>query len=150
MSDDGGMTAPLDEQARRKPEYREGVWIRLLNDQEWCFPRPVLMYQPSPDDDEAMLEVWSVGDDYGQLIKRIGEVEPTGTEVSKAEFKVIKRLLQLNYNLGPADFAQLIRLSYNEHAPHELLEMGEQIRDVIYGRSRPKEPSDAGSGSPYG
>ncbi len=30
------------EAERRKPEWVEGVWIKLCDDQEWCLPKPVV------------------------------------------------------------------------------------------------------------
>lgn len=135
----------LDERALRKPSFRADVSITLADGQDWYFPRPFLMYQPG-DDDDQVIQHWSVGqgDEYASLLRAVQGAKDN-EESARAEFRAIKYLLRLNYNLQPADFRGLLVLDYSGVATPDIARMSEEIRDLLYGRVPAKKASGDGS-----
>ena len=137
----------LDERALRRPDFRDGLAVRLLDGQDWTFPVPFVYFDTSAEDDEAVVRRWSVGDRYGELLDALKSAQDAEA-VARCEFALIKYLLRLNYDLKPADFAGLVSLSYAGRLPEDFRESMEAVRDAIYGRERPKSPSGDGDETP--
>ena len=82
----------------RRPMFRNGVTIRLADDQLWTFPAP-------PKHSES--EYATFGPEYVGLIKATMEAYDS-SELRLAELALVIFLLGHNYSLSPADYQHLL------------------------------------------
>jgi hypothetical protein len=88
----------VNEYLSRRPSFREGVSIRLADDQLWTFPAP-----PKSSETGAA----SFGSEYESLVQAILEVEDR-SELRLAELALAIFLLGYNYSLSPSAFERLL------------------------------------------
>ncbi len=88
----------VQERLSRRPSFRDGVQIRLADDQLWTLPAP-----PKPSESEAM----PFGTDYADIIQAIMDVEDC-SEQRFAELALAIFLLGYNYGLSPAEYECLL------------------------------------------
>jgi hypothetical protein len=91
------MTLVQERQSRRT-SFRDGVKIRLADDQLWTLPAP-------PKTSE--LEAASFGSDYTGIIQAIMDVNDSA-EQRLAELALVIFLLEHNYCLSPLDYQCLL------------------------------------------
>ena len=134
---------PLDEAALRRPGFKGGEKIRLLDGQFWHFPKPMISF--APDDTEQGYRVYlELGDDFDARMAAMDAAK--GGAFVAAQLGVARYLLELNYDLTLAQVQRLIRFRYDEDAEDATRAA---IMDVARGLDAPKPPGD-GSASPSG
>lgn len=140
--------ATLDEKSLRKPEFNEdsGEFVTLADGQSWLFPIPYRVFELDDEGLKPIRRLYVAGrDDYPDPMAKITD-ESTEEEVMAYQIEAIRYLLTMNYDLQPPDFKHLIRLgSYAGNTPPDVAEMSDTLRDIVYGRARPKSPSSATS-----
>jgi hypothetical protein len=101
----------LDEQAARKPDFRDGTRLPLGDGQEWTFPRPWLRLYPVRGAD-GKLSVGGgpgYGNEYDDLVDELVDCDPDDTTRRLAlQFRLAACLLQRNYNLTDRDLKRLL------------------------------------------
>ena len=111
----------LDEKALRKPDFKEGVLVKMADGQEWMLPKPRIRFTPKITD--GQVEVGggpSFGPEFDEkmdILFGVTEAEPT--ERLRLKFEVAVRLIMVNYDLKPADLAELIVLEPGDAASEE-------------------------------
>ncbi len=112
----------LDEKALRKPTWQDGHKVTMADGQEWTFPKPRIRFRPKVAAD-GRVDIRggpSFGSEYDDQIDVLfGAVEVDPVERLRVKFEVIVRLLLSNYDLAPADFAELIVLEPGDPASDE-------------------------------
>jgi hypothetical protein len=93
----GSMALPR-ERLNRRPSFRDGVKVRLADDQIWIFPAP-----PKPSESEAA----PFGADYTDIIQAIMDVDSI-SEQRLGELALAIYLLGYNYCLSPLDYECLL------------------------------------------
>ena len=88
----------MHERLSRRPSFRDGVKIRLADDQIWILPAP-----PKPSESESA----SFGTEYMGLLHAIHEAEDR-SEQRLAELALAIFLLGYNYCLSPSDYEYLL------------------------------------------
>lgn len=143
------MSRKLIEHYRRRPDVDlEGcVPVRLADNQEWFFPRPILELRPrftakaDPSTGYLTREELQVthlnpyvthGKELDGLIEAIGQAEP-GDELIMAVLRLGGDLLLRNYDLTDDELQQLFRFRVDEQKSETMLDA---IIDVATGRLR--------------
>jgi hypothetical protein len=139
----------LDEVALRKPEFQEGVRVKLGDGQEWSFPLPKLRMVPKRNGTGEIVVDYRIGPGYGSTIQKSfalfwTPVEEEPENAWQIRFAAAADLLQKNYSITDDDLADLI---YLDRADPESLALWHDISMVLAGVGRPK-PSPATSDSP--
>jgi hypothetical protein len=88
----------VQERLSRRPSFRDGVKIRLADDQLWTFPAP-----PKPSESQAA----PFGTEYTSIIQAIMEVGDS-SEQCLGELALAIYLLGYNYCLSPLDYECLL------------------------------------------
>jgi hypothetical protein len=88
----------VNERLSRRASFRDGMKIRLADDQIWIFPAP-----PKSSD----LESTSLGTEYTNLLHAIVEAEDSSDRYL-AELALAIFLLGYNYSLSASDFEYLL------------------------------------------
>ena len=96
-----GSLTLVHERLSRRPAFRDGVKIRLADDQVWTLPSPT---KPSES------ETGSFGPEYPDIIQAIIEVTDS-SEQRLAELALVIFLLGHNYNLSPLDYECVLGFS---------------------------------------
>jgi hypothetical protein len=131
----------LDEQALRKPGFREGPRLLLGDGQDWSFPRPWLRLYPVRGAD-GRLEVGGgqgYGPDYDSLVDQLIDCDPDDTTQRLAlQFRMAACLLERNYILTDRDLRRLLAVDLADPA----CEMRwARINQVLLGQA-PKPSAD--------
>ena len=133
-------TVMLDEKALRRPGFSEGYKVVLADGQEWTLPKPRIRFKPRIV--EGRVEIGGGPcfgpefDDRLDILFGITEAEPA--ERLRVKFEVAVRLLAANYNLTPANFAELIVLEPGDSASDE---RWEQLSNAIMGIAPKPSPA---------
>jgi hypothetical protein len=136
----------LDEQALRRPEFEDGAPVVLADGQEWRLPRPRVRLVPDDSDRGFKLRLALPADEGRfQTLMDTLDAATEGVDLMRAELAVARHLLLLNYDLTPAQVADLLQFSYRDDDP-EGAAIREAVMGVAYGNA-PK-PSDGGTESP--
>jgi hypothetical protein len=134
----------LDEQARRRPDFRGGVPVTLADGQEWYLPRPRKLFVA--DDSEAGFRLrWDLGDEYGRLFEAARSIA-TFEDMVRAEFALAKYLLRLNYDLDAAALGRLLVFDYADDPDPALERLRAELIEVTSGRAPAPKPGPATSG----
>ncbi len=140
---------PLDEAALRRPEWVEGVAIRLADGAEWHFPKPLFELFPVVAENGSVelggKPTFDAG--YDDLLESyLASVDPL--DRVKALFALAVDLLKRNYTLAPADYQRLLRF----HGPNTTHQATwAQIASVATGSSpKPSPVGDAPTSAPTG
>jgi hypothetical protein len=96
-----GSITLAHERLSRLPSFRDGVNIRLADDQFWTLPAP-------PKHSESRYD--SFGTEYTDIIHALMEVNDR-SEQRLAELALAIFLLGLNYSLSPSDYECLLGFS---------------------------------------
>lgn len=140
------MPEKLNEQALRRPKFEDGAPVVLADGQEWRLPRPRVRLVPDDSDLGFKVRVAVPGDDgrFQELMDALDD--PASNRPAAArELAVARHLLLLNYDLTPAQVADLLQFGYHDNDP-EGMAIREAVMGVAFGNG-PK-PSDAGTESP--
>jgi hypothetical protein len=81
----------VEEEARRRVQFEEGMWVRMGDGQAWMFPHP-----PAPGVDR----------EYDDLVRCRHESEDAN-EALRAELALAIKLLSRNYNPRPDEYAAI-------------------------------------------
>ena len=140
------MPEKLNEQALRRPEFEDGAPVTLADGQEWRLPRPRVRLVPDESDMGFKVRVACPGDNgrFQELMDAL-DAATDGVDLMRAELAVGRHLLCLNYDLTPAQVADLLQFSYRDDDP-EGMAIREAVMGVAFGNG-PKR-SDAGTESP--
>jgi hypothetical protein len=138
----------LDELALRKPGFTEGVWITLLDGQEWCFPCPYRIYTLADMNGDGSKLARKImlpgGGDYPDLHAKLFECK-SDDEIMKMQLDAVKLLMDINYSLPPGAFLNLVQMVLDsDNGPPEIAALTLELRDVIYGRATPKSREQSG------
>ena len=93
-----GTQSLVHEHLSRRPSFRDGVKVRLADDQMWVLPAP-----PGPSESAELL----FGIEYLGLIDAVMEVQES-SELRVAELALAIFLLGVNYSLPPSAFERLL------------------------------------------
>ena len=93
-----GSLTLVHERLSRRPSFRDGVKIRLADDQIWTLPAP-----PKPSESDIAV----FGNEYVDIIQAIMEVNDR-SEQRLAELAFALFLLGFNYCLSPPDYECLL------------------------------------------
>jgi hypothetical protein len=93
-----------DERARRRPNYRPGLKLRLADGQVWSLPIPLSQEEAALS--QAANPNWNDAS-YRLLIDAIVNSGDRG-ELFRAELALAIHLLDWNYSLAPEDFEELL------------------------------------------
>ena len=130
----------LDEKALRKPGFSDGHRVVLADGQEWTLPKPRIRFKPRVVDGRVEIGGGpSFGpefDDKLDILFGVAEAEPA--ERLRVKFEVAVRLLATNYDLTPANYADLIVLEPGDPASDE---RWEQLCDAIMGIAPKPSPA---------
>jgi len=133
----------LDEKALRRPEFAEGVAIRLSDGQEWTLPRPLVSgWYPRRGADGRMLMVrgFDQGAEYDDLTDAYVDLDESdvGGQICLLA-TMAAHLLQLNYSLTDADLKRLLRFG-SASVPGGDSEMWGKIAAVALGNAPKPTP----------
>ena len=132
----------LDELAKRRPGFVEGVSVVLADGQAWQLRRPLVRFAPA--DNEMGFEVCMSldgNDGYAALIAA-NEAAAEGVEVIRTELALARAVLVANYDLTGPEVGTLLRFSWN---PKDL--EGSRIRDEVMNTAMGRDPKpEAGGG----
>lgn len=139
----------LDEKALRRPDFTEGVRLKLADGQEWEIPRPVYQIFPRFADDGSVTVHSKVT--FGGEIDYFLDLDeaPEGTAIVDdiaRRMSVMAKLLRRNYSLTNDDLGVL--LSMNRRDP-ESAAMWLVIDRVLVGEmpDGPEAPKPSADGS---
>jgi hypothetical protein len=137
---------PLEEKARRKPEWRDGILIPLGNGESWVFPRPLLRFEPEDGEDGRLRfgDFRTTSDEaYDSEIETFLTTEDA-TEQAVSLLNLAAALLRQNYSLTTSDLRRLLpRVNGSETNA----QMWNWLAEIALGRSGPKVTTD-GSAAP--
>ncbi len=141
--------------APRRPEFEEGVTIRLSDGCDWVFPVPKVggYFYPAPNKDGklALISGFNLGAEYDRLTDRYCEIDP---DDAPGRFLVLAEiaffLLSRNYEISLRDLGAMLHLqSTLGPTLEENRAMWARIGEVALGRSpKPTVPGDAPASSP--
>ncbi len=122
----------IDERARRKPGYSEGIKVTMADGQQWAIPKPRIRFKPRIVDGKVEIGGGpSFGPEFDDKLDVLfGVIEADPAERLRVKFEVVVRLLAANYDLNPDQFAELIVLEPGDPASDE---RWEQLSDAIMG-----------------
>lgn len=149
------MTAsqPLRETELRKPNFRDGYWIRLGDGQEWAFPRPILRFFPARADDGSLALAADHTHDrlYQELRDELIAVdEDDHYNAMRVQVLIAGHLLSMNYDLDTAALRRLLPVI--EDDPENDAMWGALIDVILANPPKPSpvgcEPSSGSTGSP--
>jgi hypothetical protein len=130
----------LDERSLRKPTFSEGYAVTLADGQDWTFPKPRIKLKPKIV--EGKVEIGggpSFGPEFDhQLDILFGAVEADPVERLRIKFEMAVKLLSVNYDLKPDDYADLIVLEPGDPASDE---RWEQLSNVLLGIAPKRSPA---------
>ena len=137
----------LDEAALRRPEFAEGVPVRLWDGQEWTLPRPTLSgFYPRRGPDGRWqaapgLACGEGGADYNELVDAWLDAEDPLDQLGRL-MEVAAHLLLVNYDLADRDLARLLfRVPATDPRYDECAAMWSSVAEVALGRG-PKPTLD--------
>ena len=96
-----GTQSLAHEHLSRRPSFRDGVKVRLADEQMWVLPAP-----PIPSESADVL----FGTEYLDLIHAVMD-EQESSERRLAELALVIFLLGVNYSLSPSAFERLLEFS---------------------------------------
>lgn len=136
----------LDEVSLRKPEFVEGVRVKLGDGQDWSFPRPRLRLVPRKFEDGdiglATRPVYPAERqaDLDIILAEIGEGDEAFWRWLEARSRLATRLLLDNYDLDNNALAELLPIDFADDANRDIW-LG--VSAAMRGHGAPK-PSAAG------
>ena len=129
----------LDEKSLRRPDFVEGIALRLADGGFWTVPMPpqgLSTSKPLPVARARMLE--SFGSRYLALLDAVRDAEDD-TEVLRFELALAICLLRQNYQLDPSTLASLLSFSHKD----DLTRMQRTMSEVASAHLRAVPPSEA-------
>ena len=112
--------SPPTEQDLRRPDHRQGVQIRLGDDDSWSIPTPNTLDRFPQFDSQGKL-TWSVDEEFNWLTTDLEKRKSTGLNEDgdtvsfiyddETDFEFICRLIQVNYRITPEVIVHLRLLS---------------------------------------
>src|SRR3954471_11611022 len=90
----------LDEESLRRPDFLPGIPVRMADGQIWSLPK-------APDRYPRMADGGVLGQDYEAMVAEVLDAEDEA-EQRRAELALAIALLARNYDLGPADYQELL------------------------------------------
>jgi len=139
------LTFAIDEKTRRRPDFLDGVPVRLADGQEWVLPKPKARFAFSGDGFSVQLSCGPVATDeddvFGSLFTTyqsvIGRSDTTDMELIAVEMRFSAAILRRNYRLTDEELGRLLVFSYDpEDEPY--YSMRAAILAVATGRNAPK------------
>jgi len=98
----------LDETALRRPDFRPGISARMADGQVWYLPAgPDRDPEGAAEGPAAAADDGGLGRDYEATVAAVLDAED-GAERLRAELALAIVLLAHNYDLGPADYQELL------------------------------------------
>lgn len=143
----------LDEQALRRPGFKEGTPVVLADGQAWHLRRPVVRFVPS-DSDVGFRACLSLarGDGYDALLtawqsaaEAAREDESASARAVAAELALGRAVLTANYDLTTEQLAELLQFGFDPD-DEEAFRIRSEVLAAATGDD-PK-PSAGGGGSP--
>lgn len=130
---------PLDEKALRKPEFVEGIRVRLGDGQEWSFPKPRLRLVPGRAEDGSfeLKNRPTFGEhrqaDLAAVLAGPKEDADDGLfNWLQARIRLVCGLMLDNYNLEDADLEVLLPYEFGDES---ITEMWNDIHAAIMGQA---------------
>lgn len=125
----------LDEAALRKPEFMDGVKIKLGDGQEWMFRRPRIRLAPKRGEDGSLTAGLKVAPGQAEVLEKCFEAmwnlsNETVVDTWSLRFGAASALLLANYSLTDDDIAELI---YWDSEEPECFDRWELIDDLLRG-----------------
>jgi hypothetical protein len=143
----------LDEKALRRPDFVPGSPVTLADGQIWFLRRPVMRFVPNDDHESGFDVRLSLDGDtlYNDLMaRRVAAFGETGfadlASLVPVELAIGKLLLLVNYDLTPAQLADLLQFGYDADEDPEGMAIRDDVIAVAQGRG--KKPSPAGDVAP--
>jgi hypothetical protein len=103
---------PLTERARRRPEYRGGAPVVLLDGETWFLPRPRVRFGVADADGYTVFLTMPEVDGYDALYERFQEAE-SDHEFVAASLALAKSLITANYDLSTDEVNEVLQFSWD-------------------------------------
>lgn len=131
-------TTKLDESTLRKPDFSEGYKVKLADEQEWTFPKPLAWECRFVFDDDKATMLRKFPSEHIDAISDIFDSD--GVEQIEKCASLAAKLLRKNYNLAAEDLRSLLVYRVNEDGQQteESAEMWDAIMEVAMGATGPK------------
>lgn len=142
------MTFAIDEKTRRRPDFLDGVPVRLADGQEWVLPKPKARFAFSGDGYAVQLSCGPAVTDEDREYQRLYEAynavtesdESTDADVIRAQMHLAAALVRRNYDLSDADLGTLLVFAYrDDDEPYYTLK--QTVMQLALGRGAPKAPA---------
>ena len=144
------MTFAIDEKTRRRPDFLDGVPVRLADGQAWHLPKPKARFAFAGDGFSVQLSCGASTTDEDRAYNAAYEAnnaavesdESTFSDVVAAQMRLAAALLRRNYTLSDEEVGGLLVFSYSEDdEPYYTIK--ETVLSLALGRGAPK--ASAGS-----
>lgn len=134
----------LDEKALRRETFSEGTSVKLLDGQEWTFPKPYLSMYPQVGEGGKLEAgtIFTFGADYADRLDELVESEDQ-FERTCIQMELAAGLLLRNYDIDNKALRRLIAINTDDQFDPD---MWPAIQAILFGRDAPK-PSAVGSES---
>ncbi len=132
----------LDEPSRRRPDFVEGVPIKLNGGQEWQVPKPQVRIRPKIEGGKvvAVSGSFTFGDGYDRQLEAFHAAED-GNAQSVALLGLAVDLLARNYDLTDDEYSDLLTFVVGEEAGDA---MRHELMEVVLGISPKLDTAGAG------
>lgn len=154
------LDRPLTEEARRKPTWKPGRPVVLTNGEAWHVPRPLIVLTVD-ETESGFVECLTTEDPQGRYLElaKARRDAATNFEFIRAEVLLGSYLLRWNYDLTPAEVAQLMPFYYKtdsdeegpgddpeaEERETELARIRDEVMAVVRGLGPKQSPGGTGS-----
>ncbi len=144
------MSFAIDEMARRRPDFLDGVPVRLADGQQWVLPKPKARFAFAGDGYSVQLSCGPTITDEDRAYQAAYDAHNAATEADESTFRDIVSaqmrlagaLLRRNYQLSDDELSSLIVFAYDE-TDAAYFEIKETVLSIALGRGAPK--ASAGS-----
>lgn len=139
------MSFAIDEMARRRPDFLDGVPVRLADGQEWVLPKPKARFAFAGDGYSVQLSCGPTITDEDRECHRLYETnnalvaasDSTFGQVVSIQMQLSAALLRRNYTLTDEEVGTLIVFSYDE-SDTVYFGIKETVLAIVLGLDAPK------------